>query len=128
MAKNSGRIRNRFGLAAILIVVMLICGFIFFKTREIKEEANALNQEEAGIRAQIEEETRKKNDLENEIKYRQTNDYIEDQAREIFGLRDPDETILKPASANELKQKQVSNENENRSENDTEEQKVGEDD
>ena len=34
--------------------------------------------------------------INNEIKYRQTDDYIRDQARDTFGLRDEDETIFLP--------------------------------
>ena len=31
-----------------------------------------------------------------EAKYKQTDDYVEDRARDIFGLRDEDDVIFKP--------------------------------
>ena len=45
---------------------------------------------------QIVKAEEKKQDIVNEIKYRETDDYIEDQAREALGLRYPDEIILVP--------------------------------
>ena len=49
---------------------------------------------------QIQEETsdaqRENQAMLDEAKYKQTDDYVEDRARDIFGLRDEDDVIFKP--------------------------------
>ena len=87
---------SKIGLSIILIIVFLICGFVFWKTYQLKEEREKLDNQLAQIESQIEYEKRQTQAITNDIKYRRTDDYIEDQARDIFGLRDPDETIFKP--------------------------------
>jgi len=103
--KNTGKKitkkHGRLGLAVILIVVLLICGFIFWKTMLLKDEVDALNSEERSIQEDIEKAKRDQTAITNEIKYRQTDDYIEDQARDIFGLRNADETIFLPGNTEE---------------------------
>ncbi|MBO4509820.1 MAG: septum formation initiator family protein [Lachnospiraceae bacterium] len=93
--------RSRVGLAVILIAVMLICGFVFWRTRELEKDKAELDNQLAQIQDQIDYENRQNQAITNEIKYRQTDDYIEDQARDTFGLRDEDETIFKPGKPDE---------------------------
>ena len=88
-------------MAVILIVVMLICLFVFWKTRQLGKEREELDRQLAQIQEQIYNENKQNQTIKNEIKYRQTDDYIEDQARDTFGLRDPDETIFKPGKTDD---------------------------
>ena len=99
MATSKVKKQSRIGLAVILVAVMLICGFVFWKTRQLNKEREELDRQLAQVQTQIEDEKRQNQTINNEIKYRQTDDYIEDQARDTFGLRDPDETIFKPGKA-----------------------------
>ncbi len=89
---------SKLGMAVILVVVFLICGFIYWKTRSLKSEVDSLNQQVENIETQIEDAKRENVAINNEIKYRQTDDYIKDQARDTFGLRDEDETIFLPGN------------------------------
>ena len=91
-AKNS----SKWGMAVILVVVVLICGFIYWKTRSLRSEVDSRNQQIESIQTQIEDAKRENVAINNEIKYRQTDEYIRDQARDTFGLRDEDETIFLP--------------------------------
>ena len=89
--KNSGR----WGLMIILIAAILICGFIIWKTMEIHDDKEAAEQVLSTIKENIEDVKRDNEHLEEEIKYRQTNDYIEDEARSKLGLVGADETHFK---------------------------------
>lgn len=101
MADKKFKKGSRFGLAIILIAVMLICGFVFWKTRMLEKDLDTLDQRLEQIKEEIENENRQNQSINNEIKYRQTDDYIEDQARDTFGLRDEDETIFKPGKTDD---------------------------
>ena len=96
MAGNQNKNKRRWGLAFILIAVMLICGFIYWKTILLERDLSEKNQQKAAIEKEIEEEKRRNQELNNEMRYRQTDDYIKDKAEDIIGLRDPDETIFRP--------------------------------
>ena len=96
MAGTKNGSGKRWGLTVIVVVVLLLCGFIYWKTMSLKDEVEALNEKYESLQEDIEAAKRETIATENKIKYYQTDDYIEDQARDIFGLRDSDETIFKP--------------------------------
>ena len=96
MAVKRFKKKSRIGLTVILLIVLAICGFVFWKTYKLGIERESLQGQLAQIESQTEHEKRRNLDIINEIKYRNTDDYIEDQARDMFGLRSKDETIFKP--------------------------------
>ena len=102
---TAGKIKKkgRIGLLIILVLVLVICVFAYYKTKNLSAERESLEGQLAQIESQIERENRRNTDITNEIKYRNTDDYIEDQARDIFGLRGKDETIFKPGDPEENK-------------------------
>ena len=96
MSNKQVKIKRRLGLIVIMVVVLLICGFIFYKTMELEDEMQILHSKLDSIQEDI---SSAKQELENnkeEEKYRQTDDYKKDEAKDIYGLRDPDETIFLP--------------------------------
>jgi len=93
------KFKHRWGLIIIFFVVLAICGFIYWKTCDLKNEVESRNQQVENIKSQIEDAKRENTSINYEIKYRHTDDYIEDQARDTFGLRDEDETIFVPGQA-----------------------------
>lgn len=90
--KKNGRV----GIALIAIIALIICGVIIYKTMELNNTLDAKQTELAMINAKIEQAQQKTEDINNEIKYRHTYDYIEDEARDKLGLTYPDEVILVP--------------------------------
>lgn len=84
------------GIAFIGIVVLLICGLLIMKTRALEEELNEKQLELSSINMEIDREKSNTEDIENTIRYRQTDEYIEDQARDLLGLTYPDDIIIKP--------------------------------
>ena len=99
MAGKKTRTHNIWGIVFICIGVILICGFIFVKTMETESERESAEQVLSTIKKKIEDVNRENAGLENEIKYRQTNDYYEDIARDKYGLVGADETYFKEGKA-----------------------------
>lgn len=94
MTKKKGGYRA--AMAIIVAIVLFICALILIKTGGLKDEYDQKEKELAGINAMTVEAEQTTEDLMNEIKYRETDEYIEDQARDALGLRYPDEIILLP--------------------------------
>ena len=74
MAEKKFKNGSRVGLAIILIAVMLICGFVFWKTHMLEKDLDTLDQRLEQIKEEIENENRQNQSINNEIKYRQTED------------------------------------------------------
>ena len=91
---------SRAAMGLIVIIVMFICLLIMIKTNSLSENLEAKEARLAQINLDIARAGEETKDIENEIKYRETDDFIEDQAREALGLRYPDEIIMVPSSGN----------------------------
>ncbi|MCR5429336.1 MAG: septum formation initiator family protein [Lachnospiraceae bacterium] len=98
--RRKGR-SSRAAMGIIVIIVMFICVLILVKTEKLTSDLNAKNDIIKQLDASIAAANEKTKTIENEIKYRETDDYIEDQAREALGLRYPDEIILVPKEGSE---------------------------
>ena len=98
--RRKGR-SSRAAMGIIVIIVMFICVLILVKTEKLTSDLNAKNDMIKQLDASIAAANEKTKTIENEIKYRETDDYIEDQAREALGLRYPDEIILVPKEGSE---------------------------
>ena len=98
--RRKGR-SSRAAMGIIVIIVMFICVLILVKTEKLTSDLNAKNDIIKQLDASIAAANEKTKTIENEIKYRETDDYLEDQAREALGLRYPDEIILVPKEGSE---------------------------
>lgn len=87
--------KNRSGLIIIAVAVMLLCGIIFFREKELLSEKAALTAKVTELNEQIEAETEIKKELVSKKAYMQTVRYVEDIAREKLGLVFPDEIIFR---------------------------------
>lgn len=92
--KNSKRKSGFFGIAIIAVVALSIVALIFWKKLDLEKELEIKQQQLDGYNAQIETAHAKTAEIENEIKYRETDDYIKDEARDIFGLHESNEVIF----------------------------------
>ncbi len=86
----------KWGISIIVVIVLFLVGIIAFRTNALKKELQAKEQELARTNQSVTVAREETSDIENEIKYRQTDEYIEDQARENLGLRYADEIIVVP--------------------------------
>ena len=84
------------GISIIVVIVLLIVALIAVKTNSMRRELDKKESELASIEQKIEKAEEETDKINNEIIYRQTDEYIEDRAREDLGLRYEDEIILVP--------------------------------
>ena len=91
------RSSTKVGMIIIAVIVGFICILLGVKSVRLRETLEQKQSELAAVNSEISAAEDETLVIENEIKYRETDDYIEDQARESLGLRYPDEIILVPS-------------------------------
>lgn len=79
----------------VIIVVLLIIAIFVVMQESLDAELEDKKTELAAINDKIEDAKNKTVDLQNEIEYRSTDEYIEEEARGL-GLIDPEDIIIKP--------------------------------
>lgn len=90
--------KRRKGKTAIIVLIigaLIVCGILFYGQRELQKELREIQFRIDETDKKIEAEEEKTKELETERIYRETEDYIEDKAREL-GLVYPDEVVIKP--------------------------------
>ncbi len=90
-----GNKKRKSGFFIIALSVLLLCGIIVYKERDLLNEKNELKKEASEIQAKIEEEERRTEELTAKQAYMQTVRYVEDVAREKLGLVYEDEIIFR---------------------------------
>ncbi len=93
--KTARKKSSSLGLWIVAAVVLLLCLFLLYKTNQANKELEGKQQELIEYNNAIEEAHDKTREMEDEIRYRSTDEYIEEAARGI-GLIDPNETIITP--------------------------------
>lgn len=93
MAKK--RRSDRWSVAIIVAIVTVILCIIGVRIKDLSGKLNDKRNELEMINKEIETAEEKTDDIRTELKYRETDNYIEDEARDL-GLRYPDEIILRP--------------------------------
>ena len=89
------RRKKRNGLKLITLMVMIICGIVLYKTRELEKDVNQNNQKVEKLNLLIDEQSERTLKLEGERAFQNTKRYIEEIARTKLGLYYPDEIIVK---------------------------------
>lgn len=91
--KNTSHV---FGMTAALLVAIAVVGALTVKMDDLREREEALARQEAAIMKDIEKAQEEQEALKEERIYVQTKQYIEEMAKEKWGLVKPGEIILKP--------------------------------
>lgn len=94
--KRRERWGNRFALIGITFVVGSMALVVNTRSAKLEEKNLTYQAKEANLRAQLEEEKERAEELSEERVYVQTKQYIEKMAKEKLGLVNPDEILLKP--------------------------------
>ena len=87
---------HMFGMLAVLLVVAAVLCALSVEMIRLKEQDEDLARREAAVIRELEEEQEKNTDLEEQRIYVQTKQYIEELAKERWGLVKPGEIILTP--------------------------------
>lgn len=88
------RKRRRTGLRLTAIMVLIICGVVGHKTQELEFASIKTTARIADLENLVEKETEKATEIKEQKAYMQTLKFVEDMAREKFGLVYKDEIIF----------------------------------
>lgn len=88
------RKRRRTGLRLTAIMVLIICGVVMLKTQELDLVSAKTTARITELKQQIVKEEEKTEDIKEQKAYMQTLKFVEDMAREKFGLVYKDEIIF----------------------------------
>ena len=80
----------------ILLVTILFCGLLFYNTKTLQARERRYEARETELRSQIEQESKRSEELQEKETYMQTKKYIEEVAKSKLGLVNPGETLLRP--------------------------------
>lgn len=95
MKKNRTK-RRRTGLGFVVLLVLVICGVFLYGRVSLEKEATKVNARYEAALERYEEEARREDELAELKIYTQTKKFIEDMAREIYGLVYENEIVFVP--------------------------------
>ncbi len=89
------RRRNRTGLYLVMTVVLLFCATLGIHSISLKANCLELQKQKQELQQKKDELQKEKKSIQEQKAYMQTDEYIENAAREKFGLVYEDEIIFK---------------------------------
>ena len=87
--------KKRNGLKLIALMVMIICGVVLYRTKDLQKEVHQKDQNIEKLNVLISEQTERTHTLEEKKAFQSTKRYIEEIARTKLNLYYPDEIIVK---------------------------------
>lgn len=95
--RKSTRKQSKISNLMILVVVIVVCAVSVIKIKDLRARSRELSEAEKVLEYRIEQKKLERENLVAQEKYMKTNQYIEDVAKDKFGLVYPDEIVIKPA-------------------------------
>ena len=86
---------NRTGLYLVMTVVLLFCATLGIHSISLRATCSSLQEQKTELEAKKSDLEKEAKSIEEQKKYMQTNEYIEEMAREKFGLVYDDEIVFK---------------------------------
>ncbi|MBR2408363.1 MAG: septum formation initiator family protein [Lachnospiraceae bacterium] len=78
-------------------MVLVMCGLLTYNKGEAAKKEKLLQDKKTSYETQLSSAKERQKELEEEVAYRQTKQFIEDSARSHLGLVKPDEILLREA-------------------------------
>lgn len=94
--RSKYRKQSKTVIVGILLVTLLFCGIIFYRTKALQARDSQYGARESELQGQIEQEQKKSEELKEREAYVQTKKYIEEIAKSKLGLVNPGEILLRP--------------------------------
>ncbi len=94
--RRKQRIENRAAILGIVVVVAFLAFAVSFRGSSLRAQNREYQAIEESLDAEIQNEERKSEELEERKVYVKTKEYIIEKAREIFKLKMKDEIIVQP--------------------------------
>ncbi|MGN0435695.1 MAG: cell division protein FtsL [Wujia sp.] len=95
--RKSTRKQSKLSSLMILVVVVVVCAVSVIKITDLKAKSKELSETEKILEYRIEQANLERENLVAQEQYMMTNQYIEDVAKDKFGLVYPDEIVIRPA-------------------------------
>lgn len=89
------RRQNRFSMFLVGVVVLMLMGAVTVKSIELQQKIDTYAAKEEQLKAQIEAEAQRAEEIEEFGKYTQTKGYIEETAKDKLGLVYEGEILFK---------------------------------
>lgn len=102
MAKNSARKSVRYRQSPVvtflvIVAVIFVCVTSVVRATSLHTKSKQLAETEKTMELKVQEAKQEQADLDAQEKYMQTNEYIEDVAKDKLGLVHPDELVIRPS-------------------------------
>ncbi len=102
MASNNGRRKpafqrtthDRMSIVLITVVVLVMTIIVGYSVHEMKQKQSDLQEKIDGLNEQIADEEKRKEEIEDYKEYTETDEFIEDTARDKLGLVYEDEKVF----------------------------------
>ena len=90
---------RRIGLYVIALTVLIICVVVIYSKYKLERTYNELQQQKVMLEMRIAEEEERSKEIEEYSVYVKTKRFIIDVARDVLGLTDEDDVIIKEESS-----------------------------
>ena len=80
----------------IVLAVVFVCVTSIVRATSLHAKSKQLAETEKSMELRVEQAKQEQTELDAQEKYMQTNEYIEDVAKDKLGLVHPDELVIKP--------------------------------
>lgn len=87
--------KRKIGFRVIALTVLIICGVVLYSKHALDREYEALQQQKQALEQSIQEEEERSEEIKEYGVYVKTKKFIEDVARNILGLTEPDDIVIK---------------------------------
>ncbi|MGN1024236.1 MAG: septum formation initiator family protein [Lachnospiraceae bacterium] len=98
MAKRKSQ--NRLSMGLVLFVMFVILGVVGLRAYQLHRQLDQYTAKKESLQTQIDAENQRTKEIAEYGKYTQTDEYVEEVAREKLGLVKKDEIIFKSEDAN----------------------------
>ncbi|MCI6241087.1 MAG: septum formation initiator family protein [Wujia sp.] len=98
-SRNKGSVRYRQSRTItflIVLAVVFVCVTSIVRATSLHAKSKQLAETEKSMELRVEQAKQEQTELDAQEKYMQTNEYIEDVAKDKLGLVHPDELVIKP--------------------------------
>lgn len=79
-----------------MLAVVFVCVTSIVRATSLHAKSKQLAETEKSMELRVEQAKQEQTELDAQEKYMQTNEYIEDVAKDKLGLVHPDELVIKP--------------------------------
>ncbi|MCR4716618.1 MAG: septum formation initiator family protein [Lachnospiraceae bacterium] len=94
--RQRNRVKPKKGMWIVVLVTVVICGALLYGMLKLESKQKALAAEQVRLEMSIEQAKDKSKELDEQKSYMQTDEYVEEVAREKLGMVKDDEILFRP--------------------------------